>query len=216
VWTILDRVWLLASENTFQANIDIVNLATLTIVDAPLFSANVGYVVDSGSVGRINTNFTPSTAGGNYTRNSAHFGAYVKVGASAVDHAAMGVSDGGNFSYLEPSTSNTDFDVNGATFPGGTPAAAAGDYIASRTTSSAVALYRNGNTSPIGSSGADTSGALATIPFHLFFVNGFGHQFTTGGTLASAQIGGGVNSAQMASMASAMNAYQSSLGNNVY
>src|SRR5215831_13637080 len=53
----LDRLWLLASENTHQAKIDIIALQSFTLTGSPTFAANAGYtgVGDTG----IDTNFIP-------------------------------------------------------------------------------------------------------------------------------------------------------------
>lgn len=217
VWTILDRVWLLAAANTQQANIDIVNLATWTTVGTPTFSANVGYSGNS-STGQLNTNFTPSSAGGNYTQNSAHISAYVKVGTIAANQATVGCNAGGIFAYMEPNTAGASFayDLNGSTFPTATDTGTngVGQYVLTRTSSSAVAVYKNGNTTPVGSSAGDTSGALPTVPFFVFSINSFGHP--SNGTVAAVTIGGALSSAQMAAVALAMNNYQTAIGNNVY
>lgn len=211
-WATYDRIWLFAAENVQQATIDLVHLATWTILSSPTFAANVGYTGDLGA--GINSNFTPSTAGGNYTQNSAHLSAYVKASDGTTSHAAIGANDGGNFSYMEPSASGIAFDINGASFPGGTDASGIGQYIATRTSSTNVAIYKNGNTTPIGSSSSDNSGAISTIPFYILSINTFGHP--SAATIAAITIGGGMTSTQMTASASAMNAYQTAIGNNVY
>jgi len=76
LFTVLDRLWLLASENTQQAGIDIVNLnASLTVSGAPSFTANLGYICNN-ILKFLDTHFVPSTAGGHYVLNGASFGYY--------------------------------------------------------------------------------------------------------------------------------------------
>jgi len=215
VWSLMDRVWLLAAENATQASIDLVTRSTFTIVSSPTFTVNVGYTGDNSS--GINTNFTPSTAGGVFTQNSAHVSSYLILGSGSTNRAMFGANSGG-FTYLEANTSSSAMagDINGSTFPTITDTGSngIGQYMITRTSASDIAVYKNGNTTPIGSSAGDTSQALNTVPIYMLSINPFGHG--SDDKIAAVTIGAGMNSTQMQSAMSAMNAYQTAIGNNVY
>jgi len=214
VWTIMDRVWLLAAENTQQANIDLVNRSAWTLISTPTFSANVGYTADGGS--GINTNFTPS-GGGNFLQNSAHASVYAKVGNSNTNRALIGVNSNG-FTQLETSTIGPTIamEMNGNTFNTGTDTGTngVGQYTLTRTSSSLIIVYKNEVTTPVGTSASASTGEPA-IAINIFSIAGFGHNSDTV-TIAGVTIGGALTSTQMAAAQNAMNVYQTAISNNVY
>lgn len=75
VWTLLDRLWLFAAENSTQALTDLVSRSVATATNSPTFTANQGYA-GNGTSSYVNTGFIASTHGVNYTLNSAHMALY--------------------------------------------------------------------------------------------------------------------------------------------
>jgi hypothetical protein len=75
VWTKLDRLWLLAAQNTTCALVDIVALATGTAVNSPTFTADRGYTGNGANM-YIDTNFNPTSGTPKYSQNSACFFAW--------------------------------------------------------------------------------------------------------------------------------------------
>lgn len=211
VWSVLDREWLYASENATQASIDIVSLSTHTLVSSPTFSANVGYVFTGSEY--INTNYT---TGSNFTTNGNSFGAYVRQPVASFSNGSiLGVS--GLYSYLQAKFANIEFDANEAQFflvanPSGF---SAGNFIVTRTNATDVSLYRN-----LGAALSTQTGAPAGLPSVNFFVGAMNNAGSPasnfGGTIASAFMGGALNSTLAQAKNTALNAYMTSISNNVY
>lgn len=63
VWSKLDRLWLLANENTTAAAIDIIALTALTPIGAPVFTTDRGYA-SAGTGSYIRTNVDVSVVSG--------------------------------------------------------------------------------------------------------------------------------------------------------
>lgn len=215
--TVLDRLWLLAAASTQQANIDLISLGTWSTVGAITFiGADLGYT--TGGAGSLETNYNTSTAGESFVQNSASFGGYVLNARSpGGTESIMGVSGGGVVNQLLPYLGGDGaYEINGSTFPTATGTTNnQGFWVVSRTSSSAVALYRNGNSTPIGSSAGDTSGAPPNATFNVFRTNGTGHD-SNGTNMAAAFIGGGLNATQATNLSNRVNAYMTSLSINVY
>jgi hypothetical protein len=89
VWTSLDRLWLLAAENTQSALIDIKAVAPSTAVAAPGFTVDRGYQ-GNGTTAYIDSGFNwqvPSIGANHYVQDSAGFGVWCETLGSG---AAMG------------------------------------------------------------------------------------------------------------------------------
>jgi hypothetical protein len=77
IWSKLDSFRVYATDGSANyALIDWKRLVNCTAVNSPSFTTNVGYRGD-GTSSYINSNFTPSTDGVNYTLNSASIFAYI-------------------------------------------------------------------------------------------------------------------------------------------
>ncbi len=59
IWTMLDRLWLLAAENSTAALVDLVTRTAATAVNSPTFTIDRDYTFD-GATNYIDMNFTPS------------------------------------------------------------------------------------------------------------------------------------------------------------
>lgn len=70
VWSKLDRLWILAADNSPSALTDMVATALATAVNSPTFTANRGYT-GNGTTSYVDSNFNPATAGGLFAQNSA-------------------------------------------------------------------------------------------------------------------------------------------------
>jgi hypothetical protein len=207
IWTKFDRIWLLASENTNQAFIDLRNTQKwLVLAGTPTFVVNRGVTRPGAGTNTFSTGFIPSAGGQQYASTSAHFGAYVTAGAAA-NSAAMGCNDA-NYSYFELSGTTLDCDINGNGFPSYANTFMTGRFVISRTGANTMAGYRNGGL--LGGS-SHASGALSTKAFHMFEVNTLGHSSTM--TLGAVHIGAGLNSTEVAAFDAAMAAYQTAIGN---
>lgn len=222
LFSVMDRVWLLASENTTQANIDIINLQTWTYHGTPSlatqFSANHGITGD-GSTVYLDTNYIPSV-GPNYTQNSASHGAYdLTVALTSAAHGRLvGVNDGPEQSELAFETAG--FVVHNLNTAAATPAFStvtsdAGLWLGSRTGSAGASdsLYKNGSSI---ASGSGTSVGVPTISYHAFAFNTGSPSGFLADQLAAIFFGGGLNATQALNFSTRLNAYMTSLGVNVY
>jgi len=90
VLALLDRLWLLAAENSQSALIDLVARATATAVNSPTFATN-GYTVN-GITNYIDTGYMPSVNAVMLSQNSAHLSFYCNSGP-----AYVGGGDGSSF-----------------------------------------------------------------------------------------------------------------------
>ncbi len=96
-WSSLDALYILAAPTTTIAEMNLVSSSfTLVPQGTGTFTTNSDYT-GNGSTGYLDTQFTPSTAGGQYTATSASVGAYVinNIGGQTA-MAAMEVTSTGN------------------------------------------------------------------------------------------------------------------------
>ncbi|MDQ0422272.1 hypothetical protein J2045_003320 [Peteryoungia aggregata LMG 23059] len=76
VWSKLDRLFLAVTEVEAQCRYDLINAVVgLTVTNAPTFVGNGGFYGNAANQA-YTTNFTPSTAGGKFQRDSAFIGCY--------------------------------------------------------------------------------------------------------------------------------------------
>lgn len=217
LFTVLDRYWLLAGENTQSANIDMINLGTWTSHGTFNFSASNGYTGD-GSTGYGDSNFNPNTASGHFVLNSASIGARCQTNrTTGADTYLFGALDGGftTGTDLEPYSSGGSIfaRVNGIASTGNThPTTVKGSWALSRTSSVGTVIYQDGSSFV---TTTDVSITLTPQPIYFGALNFGGSPF--GGTFSTDQIssfwlGGGMSSGQITSFENAQSAMMTSLG----
>lgn len=210
VWSNLDRLWLLAAENSQQALVDLVARASATAVNAPAFTANRGYQ-GNGTSSWIDSGFNAATAGGNFSQNDASWGVWVETAASS---GCLIGNDNGTYSRLQVGASNSREvsivgSVGGPAFNATDPT---GFVHCQRLDSTTVEGYdrtglkvsNNTITSSPSSSWNRNVGILCvnyTAP-GLFF----------SGRLSHAHIGKSMSAAQIAALNNAMRAYMTAVG----
>lgn len=98
-WTNCDAIYPMVggTSNTMCWNLKATNAFKLLGVNAPASVWTTNGLVGDGTA-YINTQFNPSTAGGNYTLNSAHMMAY--TASHVADSMVMGTYDGTSRAYL--------------------------------------------------------------------------------------------------------------------
>lgn len=219
VWTKLDCLWILAAHDSQAALLDWKNLSDATAVNSPTFTTDRGFTGD-GSTSYINTNFTPSTDGVNYTQNSACMGAYLNAGTDTAVSGpnSIGFSSNSNTrqSRIEPWRSATGGATvrvrmnDAAATTVGTIATRFGLTASNRSASNAVQVYRNG--SSIGTS-AVTSAALGTIDAYILGFNDAGLlNGQNDNRCAAAFVGGSLTSTEHADLFTAIEAYLDAVG----
>jgi hypothetical protein len=211
--TVQDRNWLLASENIYQANIDIVNLGTWTAHGTVTFSANHGYTGD-GSTGYLDTGFNPSSGTPNFSTNSASLGVYtISSVSTAASFASMGVEFTENADLKSPSGGyQSNINANNGAFDGGA-STSQGSWLGSRTASAAQALYQNGSSV---TTDTHVAGGVPGADVFIFATDGGSAFDYSTEQIAEAMIGGAFSSAQVTAYEGCLNVYMTSLGINVH
>jgi len=212
VWFNLDRLWLFAAENATQALIDLKARATATAVNSPTFTANRGYKGSHLSA-YINSNFNPSTAGGNYTQNGASYGLWVETAESTPSgsYRYMG-NDSSNYSEVVAGTSFLSMQINqGAPAAATTiPSASTGLISVSRSGATATARYLNG--------ALDSTTTLASIAmpnnnFNILAGNNAGTAYQQSDARAAAAfMGGNLTALQQAALYAQLRTYMTAVG----
>lgn len=211
VWTLLDRLWLLAAENSQSALIDLVARASATAVNSPTFTADRQYAFN-GTTSSISTNFVPSTdavamaandlgmwiyertdvgsgfSGGANTSNPPRVGLYMR-GRSGTSMAAV-ANGGGNTTIV------TSAGFNSATRSGATQGA-----------------WQNG--SALGAPTGETQGA--SLPAHSLSIGalndgGVVGSFSTRSIAAFAAGKGSLSAGQQTSFYNAVQSHMTSIG----
>lgn len=165
-----DILYIFATQDETNAVLNLVSSSfAVTPQGSPNFAADDGYLgVDTAfPAAFLDTNYNPSTQGTNYTQNSAHMSAWSMSDtiSSADGGAVMGSSDPGNgflnqlsVRYFGSGSTNSQINMAVAAGANFTDADSLGHYIAGRSASNSVAVFKNGV-----SQDTDTE-ASATIP----------------------------------------------------
>lgn len=210
VWTLLDRCFIFASENSQQATIDLVNLATATNNGAT-FTANQGWA-GNGSTTYLDSGFNLST-GTNFTQNNSHFSEWRRTTSAVATTRCSGALDGGATNGTYISTQAALGQINGGTgtqiaISGG---AESGHFLIVRTSSSAVASYLSGTSQATGSSDTSFAGLNQT-----YWIGGrnFGGSINQAHDAQSLALtfGASLTSGQVTTLYNALNAYKTSVG----
>jgi hypothetical protein len=128
----------------------------------------------------ISTDFVPSTDGVNFTQNSGAIGVYSRTAANPANEGCyLGVSDGVQNTCLQPySSGEIVFSLNDVTvsYTETTSNAHAALWITTRTSSSAVILYKNKTTSTSDPATANSVG-LPTMEFNILARKNYTREF---------------------------------------
>jgi hypothetical protein len=218
IFSKLDRLWLFASENTFQALTDIVADALATAVGAPTFNANLGYTgQDAASPTKyIDSGFNASTAGGNFTQNAASLSIWSVTntasvnGGACIGMAVTGVTQSNIFDTF--TDGNVYGRINDSTASGaqGVPGTRMGHWLINRSGTSATQLYQNAS---LFSSPNATSGALVNADcIILAFISDGSEVLGTPQQVAMASIGGNLSGTNVTNFYTRLRAYMTSVG----
>ena len=209
VWSKLDALWIMAADS---AGNGLVNLKSssypLTLVPGsgnPTFDADEGFTAENNSH-YIDTGFNPSTAGGQFSQNSAHFSFWSRTASPSPNNVALmgnGAAGTSGESNLFPAYSGADFygrvNVNSSSAFGTVPDAS-GHFIANRSSSTALQGYRNG--AAVGSGVTATSQAPLSANFLICRATG---GVSGDAKFAAASIGASLSSGEAAALYAALN-----------
>jgi hypothetical protein len=148
IWSNLDRLWVLAAENSQQALVDLVARASATAVNSPAFTANRGYQ-GNGTSSCIDSNFNAATAGGKFTLNDASHGVWCVIAPTTNGFEICNDFSAYSFVRLNNSGGNLAWAVNDSGAVGAQVTATGGSvtnalWHAQRTGPSAMTLFKNG------------------------------------------------------------------------
>lgn len=154
VWSLLDRLWILAAENSISARTDMVGLTLASVVGSPTFTTDRGFTgTDTGFNGATNyldSGWKPNT-GVNFTQNACHVSGWSTTNNAATNGGAfLGVSDTvTGVSETDIIATFTDGNVyarlNDASGSGsqGAPSTRQGHWLTNRSSSSSTTTYQN-------------------------------------------------------------------------
>lgn len=217
-YSLLDALYIFATNTTTTANLNLINTNFTISTGTAGFIPDIGYN-GNGNSAALTTNYTPSTAGGNLTQNSASIG--IVVQSTAVNSGGTPFGAGGgtpnSFLYFSLNTLVIGSEVNGLTFPTVAISSPKGAWTSTRSNSTTRSIYQNGNSTAIDTS-SDPSTGLTSFPILLFAVNNGagGAQDFSNAQISAAFIGGGLTGTQAAAINNRINTYLSSFGVNVY
>ena len=197
IWTKLDRLWLLAAENSQSALIDLKGLIQAAPGASPTFTPNRGYTC-IGAGGYVNMLFIPSTHGVNYTLNDAHFAIWnLTDGQSTASAAAFNTS--ASSIYPRYTDDNAYLRVNSNSGGGYPNADARGWLVAQRTGSFTIQGYKNGI-----SMGADGSVGVSGLDTDVLVLFAREH--------AAVSLGGSLNSTEQLAFYNRLHTYMAAVG----
>jgi hypothetical protein len=213
VWGKLDCLYIMAAADTQAARQNwIQNAYNGTLTNSPVFTTDRGYDTN-GTTSYINTNFNPSTAGGNYVNDDASFGFWSRTPETKTGWD-MGAWDGVSASiiacrhtldesqlYLNNIASTTSRVMSMTD--------GSGLFGVSRTASTGFKSYKNGDLN--GDFTVDSNG----VPSLSFFVGGYqrtGLFNPNARQYAMAFIGGGLTDGEMEDFYDIIDAYMQAVG----
>lgn len=206
IWSKLDGLYVFAAADSQAALINWKNPGTYngTTVNSPTFTADEGFT--GTATGYITTGFNASTAGGNWSQNSGHYGAWNlnnpagnKYWSGQGNHSNRTVRHNTN---IVASLGRTAVDCS----IGSTPSIQ-GCWLTTRTGSTAQALYKDGSSA---NSNSDTSMSLHNST--LTFLASEGTNRADGVQECCAYWGAGISSGEAADFYAALSTYMTAVG----
>lgn len=220
LWALIDRLWILAAENTQSALTDMKALVLAVAHGSPAFAANLGYTgVDSSATVYIDTMTNLSSYGGQLTTNSGHVSGWSNTNAASTFgggciFGSSTASQGNNQTSILPQyvDGNAYFRMNDSTPSGGFAITSSlGHYLVNRDGISTTQGYVNGS---LFASPNAASGTLANMNNIMLAINDAVLGPVTGGgyQLTMHSIGGNLSGAQVSSFYSRLRTYMTAVG----
>lgn len=171
VWDKLDSLQVYAAHSQQAGLIDWKRLGTsATITSSSVFTADVGFVGDSANY--IDTKFTPSTDGTNYTLNSACFGLWMHTAPSG-NPELMGERVGGvTLNSIYSGGGTTYCEINGWGYAVSYPHLATAGFVHVERTDANTVKYYNVSGATAKDTGSAISTSLATQSFYVGAAHG--------------------------------------------
>lgn len=155
IWARLDALWFMAAASSQAAGLNWLSSSfTLTAVSSPTFTTDRGYTGD-GVAAYLDTGFTPSTAGGKYTQNDMVAGVFARSAGTTGIWLGGQATSSTQWTQIQDIGADIGYRVNAGTAATATGAKTAGLGAAQRTSSTAVAYYKDGASISTGSVASD-------------------------------------------------------------
>lgn len=219
IWAVGDAIWLWASDNSTDANLNFKGTDYTSIPVNMTFIARQGFT-GNGSTSYIDSGFNPNAAGGNYSLNSGSVGAYLRINQQeeSLAYGARSTSGGDTRTFLyprRPSPANETLSLLNARTStiSNTVTDSRGLFLTSRTASNLTTSYREA-----GSLGASTEPPRGLVAEEIYFGgynNVGGLNFSSSNQFAFGFIGGGLSSAQVTALNTIVNDLLTAFGANV-
>jgi hypothetical protein len=210
VWSKFDRLGVYTESVSDVALLDWKD-PTATYNDATgcFFSATGGMTTDGMVTSGLQLDYNPTTAGGNFTQNSASMGIWLKTAASTT---GPGIGGGTAWANIEDASNRIGFRMNdGTTSVSATNSNTDGTgfFVLVRPDASNKYSYKNGNTTPVGSH-AVASTALANSLMHVGTNNLSTPPYSS--QILMSFFGGALTSGEQQSFYNALNTYFTAIG----
>lgn len=154
--TVAENIYFLATKDKTTAFLNICGTSFgLTETATVTCTVDLG-CAGNGSGGFADTGWVPSINCANCTQDKISLFTYSQTSRVANTSITIGSSGNGGFTLIAPFTTgnNVQWDLNDGTFPTAANSDSRGALVAVRTLSNATQVYRNGSTTPIGTSAA--------------------------------------------------------------
>lgn len=208
VWAKLDGLWNIWAHDEQGGQRNWVQDAyNLTPVNSPTFTVDRGYT-GNGTNAYIETNFSRTAGGTNFSRNSASFSGWSRTELAASSSRYLIGNSTAAEMFIRPRSGSNNLEVRPNTNLAGLIVASTssvGHFSVNRSGASAAELYRDGvqvDTS------TDASAALSASEFWFLRSSTFHSAYQIG----FAHIGGSLTSAEQTALYDAVNAYRAAIG----
>jgi hypothetical protein len=214
LWTKLDRLWILAAENTPSALTDMVAL-DLAVNNGATFTTDRGYTgVDSSAVNYVDTTYQPSTDAVQFAQNAAHASTWIVAdfdGNTGSGGYVFGCADGSGETDMIYRLGSGFFRCNDASSGISYTTNSHGNWIIVRDSSTTTKVY--GPTGTLFQSPSINSAALTTHPASILAVHSNGGISNGyGGQVAMQSFGGLFSSTDAGNFYSRLRTYMTAVG----
>ncbi len=214
VWSQLDALWILAADISGNAVVNLKSSSFTLANNGATFTADRGYA-GNGSTTYLDTGFNPSTAGGSFIQDSAHFSIWNRTTPGATSVVDMGVNGPATLCELFMQVGGKMYgrinDNTGSPTAGVTVSDTPGHYLTERADAATTRQYQNGTLVQ-----TDTTNASNTLPNFNFYIcagNDSGSIFfPSTDQIAAASIGGVLGATKAAALSGRLQTYMTAVG----
>ncbi len=219
-WALTDDYWPFWGENLIQATVSLKQRRTVTLVNAPAFTARRHFATD-GTSRYLNTGFIPSTHKIAASTHNIRLAVYLRDNLSGNTYAAGAVSSSNRNLRVRPRNGSVAYlDANSSSGTYTLPAATSAGYTAgSRDAASGANSYGYKNGVAMVQTVAPTAFGSASLPVVPIFVGGYNNAgvFTAprATSIGFMAVGATLSAAQELAQYNAVQAWATAVGANV-